>query len=175
VWRNRERGPLHHPEFTMLEWYRVGEGYEQLMADCADLMALAADAAGTKAFRFRDRSCDPFAEPGRLTLAEAFHDMAGIDLLASIDRNGATDRDLLAEAATAAGIRVALDDTWADVFSRVLVEKIEPYLGIGHPTLLCEYPVPEAALARPCPTIPGCQSGSSSMPAEWNWPTPSAN
>lgn len=154
VWRNRERGPLHHPEFTMLEWYRVGEDYQQLMADCADLMALAAESAGAKAFRFRDRTCDPFAEPQRLTLAGAFHDMAGIDLLASIDREGATNRDQLAAAAKAAGIRVAGDDTWADVFSRVLVEKIEPHLGMGRPTLLCEYPVPEAALARPCPHDP---------------------
>ena len=150
VWRNRERGPLHHPEFTLLEWYRVGEGYEQLMADCGDLMALAAEGAGAKTFRYRDRVCDPFADPERLTLAAAFQDMAGIDLLASIDQRGTTDRDQLAGAASAAGIRVAEDDTWADVFSRVLVEKIEPELGMGRPTLLCEYPVPEAALARPC-------------------------
>jgi len=154
VWRNRERGPLHHPEFTMLEWYRVEEGYEQLMADCANLMALAAETAGAKAFRFRDRTCDPFAQPRRLTLAEAFNDMAGIDLLATLDQEGATDRDRLADAAKTAGIRVAADDTWADVFSRVLVEKIEPFLGLGCPTLLCEYPVPEAALARPCPHDP---------------------
>ena len=154
VWRNRERGPLHHPEFTMLEWYRVEEDYEQLMADCADLMALAAETAGAKAFRFRDQTCDPFAQPQRLTLAEAFDGLAGIDLLASLDQAGATDRDRLADAAETAGIRVAADDTWADVFSRVLVEKIEPFLGLGRPTLLCEYPVPEAALARPCPHDP---------------------
>jgi len=154
VWRNREYGPLHHPEFTMLEWYRVGEDYQQLMADCADLMALAAETAGAKTFRFRDRTCDPFAKPQRLTLAEAFHQKAGIDLLAGLDRDGRPDRDQLANAAGRAGIRVADDDTWADVFSRVLVEKIEPYLGLERPTLLYEYPVPEAALARPCPHDP---------------------
>jgi lysyl-tRNA synthetase class 2 len=49
---------------------------------------------------------------------------------------------------------VAGDDTWADVFSRVLVEKIEPHLGVGRPTILCEYPVAEAALARPKPGDP---------------------
>src|SRR3569833_282852 len=48
VWRNRERGPLHHPEFTLLEWYRAEETYEALMIDCAQLLALAAEAAGTK-------------------------------------------------------------------------------------------------------------------------------
>ena len=46
VYRNRERGPLHHPEFTMLEWYRAGETYESLMRDCAALLALAAERAG---------------------------------------------------------------------------------------------------------------------------------
>jgi lysyl-tRNA synthetase class 2 len=154
VWRNRERGPLHHPEFTMLEWYRVREPYETLMDDCAALLALAAETAGAKRFTFRDMTLDPFAEPERLTLAEAFDRMAGIDLLATVAADGSTDRDALAAAARAKAIRVADDDTWADVFSRVLVEKIEPFLGQGRATILCEYPVAEAALARPKPSDP---------------------
>ncbi|HEX4097206.1 MAG TPA: EF-P lysine aminoacylase EpmA, partial [Caulobacteraceae bacterium] len=149
VWRNRERGPLHHPEFTLLEWYRAEEPYETLMADCAALLALAAETAGTKAFSFRGKSCDPFAKPERITLAEAFERFAGVDLLASVAPDGATDREALAQAARQAGVRVADDDVWADVFSRVLVEKIEPNLGIGRPAILCEYPTAEAALARP--------------------------
>ena len=154
VWRNRERGPLHHPEFTMLEWYRAEAPYETLMADCAALMALAAEATGAKAFAFRGLSVDPFAEPERVTLAEAFERFAGIDLLATVDAGGATDRDALAAVARGQGIRTARDDTWADVFSRVLVEKVEPNLGQGWPTILCEYPVSEAALARPKPSDP---------------------
>jgi len=154
VWRNRERGPLHHPEFTMLEWYRAGAAYEVLMGDCAALMGLAAEAAGTGALTFRGHSVDPFAEPERVTVAEAFARFAGIDLLASLDAEGATDRDTLAALATGAGIRVAADDTWADVFSRVIVEKVEPRLGLGRATILCEYPVAEAALARPKPGDP---------------------
>ena len=149
VWRNRERGPLHHPEFTLLEWYRAEAPYEALMQDCAGLLALAAETAGATAFSFRGKSCDPFAPPERTTLAEAFERFAGIDLLASVDAGGGTDRDALARAAAGAGVRVAADDTWADVFSRVLVEKIEPNLGDGRPTILCEYPTAEAALARP--------------------------
>jgi lysyl-tRNA synthetase class 2 len=144
VWRNRERGPLHHPEFTMLEWYRAEQPYETLMADCASLLAVAAEAAEAGALTFRGHSIDPLAEPERLTLAEAFDRFAGIDLLATLD-----DREALAVAASGQGIRTALDDTWADVFSRVLVEKIEPNLGRGRATILCEYPVSEAALARP--------------------------
>jgi len=149
VWRNRERGPLHHPEFTLLEWYRAGEPYETLMADCAALLALAAEAAGTKSFSFRGQAADPFAEPERVTVAEAFDRFGGVDLLATVQADGATDCDALAAAARGQGIRVAPDDTWADVFSRVLVEKIEPNLGRGRATILCEYPVSEAALARP--------------------------
>lgn len=143
VWRNRERGPLHHPEFTLLEWYRAGEPYTQLMDDCGELLALTADKAGAKALTWRGHEADPFAAPERVTVAEAFVRFAGIDLLGNPERDG------LAAAAAAAGVRAAPDDTWADVFSRVLTQLIEPRLGIGRPVILCEYPVAEAALARP--------------------------
>lgn len=148
VFRNRERGPLHHPEFTMLEWYRAGEDYTELMRDCAEVLALAAEAAGTRRLAYRGREADPFATFRRVTLAEAFSEV-GIDLLATVAPDGTTDRDAFAAAVLATGLRVAEDDTWADLFSRVLVARIEPGLGIGRPTILCEYPVSEAALARP--------------------------
>lgn len=154
VYRNRERGPLHHPEFTMLEWYRAGESYEALMDDCADILALAARTAGTDRLAHRGRTCDPFAVPERLTVADAFDRHAGMDLLATIASDGATDRQRLAQAMAESGLRVAEDDTWADLFSRVLVERIEPKLGFGRATVLCEYPVAEAALARPSPRDP---------------------
>jgi lysyl-tRNA synthetase class 2 len=146
VFRNRERSPLHHPEFTMLEWYRANEPYGTLIEDCATLLAAAAQAAGTKRFAFRGREADPFAPPERLTVADAFARYANIDLLSVLD-----DRDALAAAATGQGIRVAADDTWADIFSGVLVERIEGKLGIGRATILDEYPASEAALARPAP------------------------
>ena len=149
VWRNRERGALHHPEFTLLEWYRAEAPYARLMEDCAALLALAAETAGAREFAFRDRTADPLAELERITVAEAFQRFARIDLLATVSRDGATDRDALATTAATLGIRVAADDTWADVFSRVIVERIEPRLGLGQPTILYEYPTPEAALARP--------------------------
>jgi lysyl-tRNA synthetase class 2 len=149
VYRNRERGPLHHPEFTMLEWYRVGEPYEALMGDCHEVLGLAAETAKTKAWSFRNLQVDPFLAPERLSVAEAFRRFAGVDLLASIDRSGATDRDRLAASLTEAGLRIAPDDTWSDLFSRVIVERVEPNLGLGRATILDEYPVAEAALARP--------------------------
>lgn len=154
VFRNRERTALHHPEFTMLEWYRVGEPYEALMADCAELLAEAARAAGAASLRWRGSEVDPFAEPERLTLHDAFGRHAGIDLMATMAADGATDLEALAAQARAAGIRLAEDDSWSDIFSRVLAEKVEPHLGRGRATILCEYPISEAALARPKPGDP---------------------
>ncbi len=147
VFRNRERGALHHPEFTLLEWYRAEEPYEALMDDCAAVMAEAARAAGSKQFTFRGVSIDPFAAPERMTVADAFTQFAGIDILATL-RGGEGDRESFAKAATAAGVRIAADDTWGDIFSRVLVERVEPRLGIGRATILYDYPLPLAALAR---------------------------
>src|SRR5690349_21675153 len=151
AFRNRERGALHHPEFTLIEWYRAGEPYEALMADCAAILAQAANAAGTKQLTFRGRTADAFVEPERLTVGEAFERFAGLDLLATLpEEPGAEpDRDAFAHAVRAAGIRVADDDRWGDIFSRVLVEKIEPNLGIGRATILDRYPAGQAALARP--------------------------
>src|SRR5580704_15772872 len=106
VFRNRERGALHAPEFTMVEWYRAGEPYQALMRDCAALLALAAATAGTREFRFRGRTADPFAEPERVSVADAFARFAGIDLLATLGK-GEPDRERLARAALAAGIRIA--------------------------------------------------------------------
>ncbi len=151
VWRNRERGALHSPEFTLLEWYRAEEPYEALMEDCEALLALAAETVGARTLSFRGRAIDPLLAPERLTVAEAFRRGAGIDLLATVSASGETDRDALAAAVRAAGIRVADDDSWADVFSRVLVERIDPFLGLERATILCEYPISEAALARPTP------------------------
>lgn len=148
VFRNRERGHLHHPEFTMLEWYRAGEDYSVLMQDCAALLRVAADVAGITRFTHRGHSVPCSAAPEQLTVAGAFSEFAGIDLLATTPE-GVPDRDTLAEAAARSGVRVAADDSWADIFSRVLVERIEPHLGRTQPTILSDYPISEAALARP--------------------------
>ncbi len=153
VFRDRERGVLHAPEFTMLEWYRVDGSLDDLMADCADLLRHAARACHSTQLRFRGHGADPFALPERLTVQEAFARFAGIDLLATTP-DGVPDLSLLARAARDQHIRVAEDDSWSDLFSRILVEKIEPELGHGRATILSHYPVHEAALARPCPADP---------------------
>jgi elongation factor P--(R)-beta-lysine ligase len=144
VYRKGETGPLHSGEFTMLEWYRAGEPYDAVMTDCVDLCRLAVREAGQVMFRWRDNSCDPRAEAERVTLVDAFAKHAGIDLEATLG-----NRDALANAALSVDVRVGSDDTWSDLFSRILVQHIEPKLGQGRLTLLCEYPAEEAALARP--------------------------
>jgi lysyl-tRNA synthetase class 2 len=148
VFRNRERGALHAPEFTMLEWYRAGAPYAALIEDCAAIIALAAETAGTQRLTFRGREIDPFAAPEYLTVVEAFARHAGIDLTASLPPQG-PDRERFAASAAAAGIRLADDDNWGDIFSRVLVERIEPRLGLGRATVLYEYHAALSALARP--------------------------
>ena len=147
VFRNRERGPLHSPEFTMLEWYRAGEPYETLMADCAHVLRLAAEAAGATTLRFRDALCDPFAAPERVTVAEALA-RHGIDLLSTVAPDGTPDAEALRAQAP---FRTAPDDDWSDVLSKMLVALVEPTLGQGRPTILDRYPAPEAALALKAP------------------------
>lgn len=154
VWRNRERGALHSPEFTMLEWYRVGQDYTSLMEDCSAFLQQAARAAGSTTLRFRTHTCDPFAAPERLSVAEAMQRHAGVDLLATLSADGRADRAALADQAAAINLRIDADDTWSDIFSRILSDRVEPHLGHGRATILDRYPVVEAALARTHPDDP---------------------
>ena len=142
VFRNAEGSALHHPEFTMLEWYRAGVGYETIMEDCAALLALT----GVQQLSWQDRVCDPHAPPERLTVAEAFARHAGVDLFATVGSAETLSR--------ASGIAMHAGDTWDDVFFRIMFERIEHRLGVGRPTILCEYPISMAALARAKPGDP---------------------
>lgn len=146
VFRDRERGVLHLPEFTMLEWYRANAAYSVVMAESAAVVAQAARTTGIREFSFRGRTADPFAEPEFLTVADAFARFARMDVLATIGE-GKPDRDAIAKTAQKL-VSVTDDDTWSDIFSKVLVAHVEPNLGQERLTLLYEYPVPEAALAR---------------------------
>ncbi|HYD30552.1 MAG TPA: EF-P lysine aminoacylase EpmA [Azospirillaceae bacterium] len=154
VYRNGERTAVHHPEFTMLEWYRAGAGYHDLMRDCTALVRAACEATGKQSFSFRGMACDPFADWRVLTVADAFRDYAGIDLLATAPDPACPDTALLAQAAGRAGITPHDGDTWEDLFFRILLERIEPHLGEGVPTFLTDYPVSMACLARPRPDDP---------------------
>lgn len=154
VWRNRERGPLHHPEFTMLEWYRVGEAYDAVIDDCVAIIRRAAEVAGTTMLRYRARGADPQAEPERISVVEAFRQHAGIDLFATMDAGGATDMAALAAQMRSQGMAVPAEATWSYLFSLILTERVEPQLGNGRITVLDRYPAAEAALARRCADDP---------------------
>jgi lysyl-tRNA synthetase class 2 len=146
VFRDRERSDLHLTEFTMLEWYRAGEPYAAVMADAVTVVASAAEAAGSRQFSLRGGTIDAFAEPEMLTVGAAFA------RLPPWGGGGPTPPG--GPPPPAARVRVTDDDTWSDIFAKVLVEHVEPKLGNGRMTLLYEYPAPEAALARVNPDDP---------------------
>ncbi len=148
VYRNGEATALHHPEFTLLEWYRRDADYTALIEDCIGLLRLACSAAGRDRLTWRDTACDPFGPCQRLTVAEAFARHTGIDLLATAPDPRRPDPVRLAGAARAAGIQPHDEDSWEDLFFRIMLERIEPALGHGVPTVLMEYPVSLACLAR---------------------------
>ena len=154
VYRNAERSATHHPEFTMLEWYRADAGWRDVAADCEALLGAALDAApaalrdGASGLTRGEHECDPRAPWQYLSVAEAFDRFAGIDLLATAADPGDPLPEALAAEARRIGVWVGERDAWGDVFFRIFLARIEPHLGIGAPTVLYDYPLSMAALAR---------------------------
>lgn len=149
VFRNGEGSRLHSAEFTMIEWYRAPGGYHEIMTDCEELLRGCAKHLGITHYRHRGKACDPFAPWQKISVAEAFDHYAGIDLAAFLE-----DWDGFSAAIAGAGIRVAEDDRWDDLFFRVMAEKIEPFLGMDVPTIIYDYPVCLASLSRRKPEDP---------------------
>ena len=154
VFRNAERSPTHHPEFTMVEWYRAGAGLGELMDDMEALVRACATAAGVGSLRRGAAACDPFGTWRRLSVAEAFAEYAGIDVLATAPDPWAPDAARLKAEARRIGVSASDSDRWDDVFFKILLDRIEPHLGHGVPAILHSYPVSMAALARPSPADP---------------------
>jgi lysyl-tRNA synthetase class 2 len=148
AFRDGERSATHHPEFTMLEWYRADAGYRDLMYDCEALLRAILAAAGGNRFTWRGHACDPTWPFERISVSAAFRRYADIELLTTAPDPAAPDLARLAEAAKPLGIEPREGDDWEDLFFRVFLERIEPHLGIGVPTILYDYPVSMAALAR---------------------------
>ncbi len=151
VYRDGEGGDQHQVEFTMLEWYRAGADYHNLMDDCQGLLRETARRAGT--FPLLGRSGHEVAVDGpfqRLTVKEAFRLHAGMALPTS---NSLTE---LLEAARTAGLNFTGEtpEEYDDAFFRLFLERVEPWLGRGRPTFLTEYPAHMAALARLKPGDP---------------------
>jgi elongation factor P--(R)-beta-lysine ligase len=141
VWRNGEGSALHAAEFTMLEWYHPHAGMDALIEETTDLLRSVLPPV----VRCRGITTD-LSRFERLTVADAFARYAGLDLLA-------IGQDAVGLAA-AAGARLREDETWEDLFFRLLLERIEPNLGRQHPTFLTHWPAAQAALARRDPADP---------------------
>lgn len=156
VWRNGERSSTHHPEFTMLEWYRAGAGWRDIAKDCEDLVKAAVlqsrPEADSRPFDWQGMVCDPLADWQYLSVAEAFEQFCGIDILATAPEPQNPDRALLFAEAQRIGVRVDPDDQWDELYFRLFLEKIEPNLGFGAPTVLYDWPLSMAALARQKPS-----------------------
>ncbi len=151
VWRNGERSPTHHPEFTMLEWYRAGDSYNTLMQDCQTLVQDAFLAVGRTHACRQGMVCNIFAPWEKLTVAEAFRHYANIDLLATAPEPWKPNLEALAAQSARIGIAPHEGDRWEDLFFRIMFDRIEPQLGATAPTILYEYPISMAALSRPKP------------------------
>jgi lysyl-tRNA synthetase class 2 len=154
AFRNGERSSLHHPEFLMLEWYRAEATLGAIMEDCVRLVRAAAQAAGRRIFATNGMICDPFGDWEMLSVPEAFRRYADIDLLATMPKVYESDAAMLAQEARRIGVHAGEGDRWDDLFFRIMGERIEPHLGETSPTFLCDYPVSQAALARPKPDNP---------------------
>jgi lysyl-tRNA synthetase class 2 len=123
-----ERGRLHHPEFTILEWYRLDADYKILQEDCLNLMRGVFEAFGPAFGKsFRNRSLDPRCKWEWYTVKEAFREFAGWEPGPDPDQ---------------------------DRFDLDMVGKIEPNLGHPAPCILEDYPRSQAALARIKPGDP---------------------
>ena len=121
-WRDRERGNLHLPEFTLLEWYRAGADYFSLMEECEGLLRFVAEAMGLgQKIIFRNREIDLSKPWGRIPVKEAFH------------------------CYTQTSVNEALN---LGLFDERMVQDIEPKLGIEKPTFIYDYPAERGALAR---------------------------
>lgn len=155
VYRNAERAVTHHPEFSMIEWYRAHADYRDIMEDCVGLLRACLRAAKRPRFTWRGLESDPSGEWDRVSVADAFHRHAGIDLHACVGADPhAPDAARFAVEAKRIGLRPAENDSWDDIFFRIFLDRIEPALGHPAPTILYDYPISMAALSRPKPGDP---------------------
>ena len=156
TFRNAEEGDTHFPEFTMLEWYRIGTTYKKMMQDTIALVHACAKAVGCDTAVYQDK-CNPLFEPWeKLTVAEAFKKYAHIDLWRTLPAEPTLEPDPkpLRKEAQKQGIHCSESDRFEDIFFRIMFAKIEPHLGEKVPTILYDYPTCLGALARKSPKNP---------------------
>jgi elongation factor P--(R)-beta-lysine ligase len=148
VFRDGERGAIHHPEFSMLEWYRAGASWRDLIPDCVGMLRAAQQTAGVEALTWGGRTADARQPWHEVSVAAAFCRYCGIDILATAPDPLVPDFGRLAAEARRIGIEPHPGDDWEALYFRIFLARIEPHLGIGVPTILYDFPVSMAALAR---------------------------
>jgi elongation factor P--(R)-beta-lysine ligase len=154
AFRDGERSPTHHPEFALVEWYRVGASWRDLVADCEGLLRVCQEAAGAQRLEWQGRSADARLPFRYLSVAEAFARYAGIDILATAPDPLHPEFARLANAARTVGVAPHPGDDWEALYFRIFLDRVEPHLGLGVPTVLWGYPASMAALARREPADP---------------------
>jgi len=141
----------HYPEFTMLEWYRRDASFEDLMVDTEALIRHILHAVAAP-LPLPLHGAEPIAWDApfdRRTVAQAVHDVTGLDALPETDAE-------LATCLRALGLDVGHDWDWESAFTVLYTDLIEPHIGWPRPTFLTHYPARLAALARRTPTDPTC-------------------
>jgi lysyl-tRNA synthetase class 2 len=148
VFRDEPAGPLHQPQFRMLEWYRRDAGLQALLQDCTSLLLALMEACGTPELR-RGGMAYGGGEIPRVSVDEAFRASIGFSIL------DALDAPTLARHLDHARVRRAPDDDWNDLFHRAILTHVEPWLCQSFGTFfLTHYPAPLSALARLDPSDP---------------------
>jgi len=146
VFRDREGSPLHSPEFTMLEWYRVGGDADAVMRDVEELVrTLARTISGEAVVHGNGREIPVDGPWPRWELDDAFRELLGI---------GMAGEKELREALGHKGLRPGSDESWEDLFSRACLDVVEPALADRGACFLTGYPAPLAAMARRRPGRP---------------------
>lgn len=138
--RNMEtQSNLHNPEFTILEWYRVGVDYQEIMKDCEELLVTL---VGKQALVYQGKTVDLTPPWGRLRVAEAFSKWADVNF------EDFFDEKLAKQIAIKKGYTVTKNTTWEEVYNQIFLNEVEPHLGRGKPTILYEFPAAMGALAK---------------------------
>ncbi|MEK7543702.1 MAG: EF-P lysine aminoacylase EpmA [Patescibacteria group bacterium] len=143
--RNMEtQGNLHNPEFTILEFYRVGATYLDIMRDIESLMVFIAQSVHKDSLvvTYQGTSIDLTPPWERLSVAQAFEKYAHVDFEKFLDEKQAR------EIAKEKGYAVEANTTWEQLYNQILLNEIEPYLGQGRPTILYDFPSSMAALSK---------------------------
>jgi len=140
VFRNGEvGGGRHNTEFTMLEWYRTNSNYLDLMKDCENLIT---HLAGKKTIKYKNKEINLEKPWDRKSIQELFTAYCRIDLLKN------KDFKTFASTAKKLGHNTSGCKDWDDIFFKIFLNDIEPFLGIKKPIFVYDYPVSQAALAK---------------------------